>query len=82
MFTRPEITSVLKNFVLVELYTDGADESAEANQKMAETRFNTSAIPFYAIVRPDDTVIETFAGATRNSREFESFLSRAVSPTS
>ncbi len=78
MFTRPEIAAALKNFVLVELYTDGTDAASEANQKMAETRFNTTAIPFYAVIRPDDTVAGTFAGVTRNAKEFEAFLSRGL----
>ncbi|MBI3694426.1 MAG: thioredoxin family protein [Acidobacteria bacterium] len=81
MFTRPEIAAALQNYVLVELYTDGTDASAEANQRMAETRFQTTAIPYYAIIRPDDTVVATFAGATRNAREFETFLNRGLSPT-
>ena len=76
MFTRPEIASALKNFVLVKLYTDGTDAGSEANQKMEETRFGTIAIPFYALVRPDDTVIDTFAGLTRDAREFAAFLGR------
>jgi thiol:disulfide interchange protein len=79
MFTRPEIAAMLKNFVLVELYTDGTGAAAEENQKMAETRFGTSAIPFYAILRPDGAVIATFAGATRNTQEFAAFLQRGVS---
>ena len=44
---------------------------------MAETRFGTTGIPYYAIIRPDDTVVATFAGLTRNAREFASFLSQA-----
>lgn len=81
MFTRPEIASALKNYVLVKLYTDGADPASEANQKMEESRFGTIAIPFYALVRPDDTVIDTFAGLTRNAREFETFLGRGAAAT-
>lgn len=82
MFTRPEIAAALENFVLVELYTDGTDPASEANQKLAETRFGTSAIPYYAVIRPDDTVVETFAGLTRNAPEFEAFLTRAAAAAS
>jgi len=74
MFTRPEIAAQLQNFVLVELYTDGTDPASEANQKLLETRFNIIAIPYYALVRPDDTVIATFPGLTREAADFEAFL--------
>jgi thiol:disulfide interchange protein len=80
MFTRPEIASALNNYVLAKLYTDGTDAASEANQKMEETRFGTIAIPFYAIIRPDDTVIGTFDRLTRDAGEFESFLSRGAAP--
>jgi len=77
MFTRPQIAAALKNFVLVELYTDGADGASEANQKLLEQRFGIIAIPYYAVLRPDDTVAETFPGLTRDAAEFASFLARA-----
>lgn len=81
MFTRPEIAAALKNFVLVELYTDGADPASEANQKLLENRFGIIAIPYYAVIGPDDQVIETFPGLTRNAAEFGSFLARASAVT-
>ncbi len=74
MFTRPEIAAQLQNFVLVELYTDGTDPASEANQRLLETRFNIIAIPYYALIRPDDTVIGTFPGLTREPADFEAFL--------
>jgi thiol:disulfide interchange protein DsbD len=81
MFTRPEIAAQMQDFVLVELYTDGADPASEANQKLLEGRFGIIAIPYYALIRPDDTVIATFPGLTRNAGEFEAFLKRGISPT-
>ena len=45
MFTRPEIAAALKEFVLVELYTDAPDGASEENQKPRESRFQTVAIP-------------------------------------
>ncbi len=78
MFTRPEIAAALKNFVLVELYTDGTDAASETNQKMAEARFGTTGIPYYAIIKADDSVVATFGGLTRNAREFESFLGQGL----
>jgi thiol:disulfide interchange protein len=74
MFPRPEITGLLKGFVLVDLYTDGTDAASEQNQQLEEKRFGTVAIPFYAIVDPDERTVATFPGLTRNASEFVSFL--------
>ena len=72
--SRPEISSLLKDFVLVDLYTDGTDSASEANQSLEEKKFGTVAIPFYAILDPGEHTIATFPGLTRNAQEFESFL--------
>jgi len=74
MFTRPEIASALEKFVRLELYTDGADPASEENQRLQESRFRTVAIPYYAILSPDEKVIATFAGLTRDPERFLSFL--------
>jgi thiol:disulfide interchange protein DsbD len=74
MFTRPEVAAAMKDFVLVELYTDGTDAASDANQKLQETKFGTVAIPFYAIFDADGRVVATFAGLTRNTPEYLSFL--------
>jgi thiol:disulfide interchange protein DsbD len=74
MFPRPEIAALMKNFVPVELYTDGNYAVSEENQKLQEAKFKTVAIPFYAILDPDERVIATSA-FTRDSKEFLAFLS-------
>src|SRR5581483_1452148 len=74
MFTRPEIAAVAKNFVAVELYTDGNYAVSEDNQKVQESKFKTVAIPFYAILDPDEHVIAT-SSFTRDPKEFLAFLS-------
>ncbi len=74
MFPRPEITPLLKDFVLVDLYTDGTDAESEQNQQLEEKRFGTVAIPYYAIVDPDERTLATFPGLTRNVAEFVGFL--------
>ena len=43
MFPRPEIAGLLKDFVLVDLYTDGTDAASEQNQQLEEKRFHTVA---------------------------------------
>ncbi len=74
MFPRPEINGLLKDFVLVDLYTDGTDAESEQNQQLEEKRFGTVAIPYYAIVDPDERTIATFPGLTRNASQFSAFL--------
>ena len=74
MFTRPEIAGALDGLVLLELYTDGVDDASLANQKLQLDRFDTVAIPYYAIVRPDETVVAEFPGRTRDVEEFRRFL--------
>ena len=76
MFTRPEIAGQLQNFVLVELYTDGTDPASVANQELEQSRFQTIAIPFYAIVDPDGNAIATFPGATRDAAAYLAFLQK------
>jgi len=79
MFPRPEIAGLLKDFVLVDLYTDGTDSVSEQNQQLEEKRFGTVAIPFYAILDPDEKVIATYPNLTRNAQEFASFLKSGTS---
>jgi thiol-disulfide isomerase/thioredoxin len=81
MFTRPEIAAAMKNFVLVELYTDGTDAESEANQKLELSKFNTVAIPYYAILDPDEKVLATFPGSTGDSAEYLAFLNKPAPPT-
>jgi thiol:disulfide interchange protein DsbD len=79
MFTRPEIAAAMKNFVLVELYTDGSDAESETNQKVQLAKFKTVAIPYYAIVDPndkDEKVLAEFPGSTRDSAEYLAFLNK------
>jgi thiol:disulfide interchange protein len=74
MFPRPEISGLMKDFVLVDLFTDGTDAISEQNQQLEEKRFGTVAIPFYAILDPDEHVLATFPGLTKKTEEFASFL--------
>ena len=80
MLPRPEIAAALERFVLVELFTDRADAVSEANEKLEETKFGTVAEPYYAIVRPDGSVVATFEGRTTDAPEFLAFLSQGTAP--
>ena len=74
MFTRPEIAAVAKDFIAVELYTDGNYEASKFNGDLEARMFQTAAQPFYAILDPDEKVVATFPGLTRNAQEFLAFL--------
>lgn len=74
MFPKPEIVAALKDLVLVKLYTDGDDAPSKANQKLEDERFATIAIPFYAVLDPDEKVVASFDHRTTNTVEFLSFL--------
>jgi thiol:disulfide interchange protein DsbD len=78
MFTRPEIAAAMKKFVLVELYTDGTDAESEANQQVELAKFQTVAIPYYAIVDADERVLATFPGSTGESAEYLAFLNKGA----
>jgi thiol:disulfide interchange protein DsbD len=74
IFPRPEIAAVVGDLVVVELYTDGVDEASLKNQQLQLDRFGTVAIPYYAVIRPDETVVAEFAGRTPDAGEFLAFL--------
>lgn len=73
-FSRPSVQEMFSNFVLVALYTDDR-VVGERYQNYQVERFETFALPFYAIVSPDDSeVLATFAGLIRNEAQFLEFL--------
>ena len=78
MFTRPEIAGALQNFVLVELYTDGTDAASLANQELEQSKFQTIAIPYYAILDADGNAIATYPGATRDAGAYLAFLQKGA----
>ena len=80
MFTRPEIAAAMKNFILVDLYADGTDQASEDNQTMELAKFQTVAEPYYAIMDPDEKVIATFPGLTKDPQEYLAFLQKGATP--
>ena len=82
MFTKPEIAGVMKNMVLVDLYTDGTDAASQANQKLEEEKFQTIAEPFYVLYDANQSVIATFPSYTRDTQAYLTFLNtRATAPS-
>jgi thiol:disulfide interchange protein DsbD len=74
MFPKPEISAALKDLILVELYTDGTDAASVANQEVQDKKFATVAIPYYALIAPDETVVASFDHRTSDAAEFLGFL--------
>lgn len=78
IFTLPEVQRLFDQYVLVRLYTDGTEPEHEENRRFEEERFQTIALPFYALMTPDDETIATFPGLTRDRNEFVSFLEKGL----
>ena len=77
IFTRPDVSAELGQFVLSRLYTDGEGAIYEQQQAFQEKTFGTVALPLYAVLDSDGTVRATFSGLTRNPADFIAFLRRA-----
>jgi thiol:disulfide interchange protein len=77
IFSRPDVSAELGQFVLSRLYTDGDGEIYERQQAFQEKTFGTVALPLYAVVDADGKVRATFSGLTRSPADFIAFLRRA-----
>ena len=77
VFTRPDVSAELGQFVLSRLYTDGEGDIYERQQAFQEEKFGTVALPLYAVVDADGKVRATFSGLTRSPADFIAFLRRA-----
>jgi thiol:disulfide interchange protein DsbD len=77
IFTRPDVSAELGQFVLSRLYTDGDGEVYEQQQAFQEKTFGTVALPLYAVVDADGKIRGTLSGLTRNPADFIAFLRRA-----
>ncbi|MEO5569071.1 MAG: thioredoxin family protein [Gemmatimonadaceae bacterium] len=78
MFPRAEVEAELARFVRVRLFTDAQDESNARQQKFQEDKFNTVALPLYAVVDASGNTRGQFLGMTRSSDEFIAFLTGAT----
>lgn len=74
MFTRADVKMRLNQFVLSRLFTDGEGTVYEQQQALQQARFNTVALPLYAIVDADGRTIASLPGLTRDPAAFVAFL--------
>ena len=81
IFPEKEVHALLKQFVRVQLYTDGRGEKYERNRDLQEANFGTVALPLYAIMTPEGKEITHFPGMTRDVDVFVRFLKQGLSPT-
>jgi thiol:disulfide interchange protein DsbD len=77
IFERPEIQALFRGYVLVHLYTDGGP-NADANQRLQAEKFGTVALPYYALMRPDGSLIASHGGIQRNPAAFAEFLRKGL----
>jgi len=74
ILSRPEIAAVLRDFVLVELYTDGTDAASLANSRLQLDKFGTVAEPFYVILDAGENPVAKFEGRTTDAAAYLKFL--------
>ncbi len=87
VFPLPEVVTLLKKFVTVQLYTDVVPigsidneqrlELAYKNQDLLKDLTQDQSNPFYVVVTPDGQVLDSLNGA-RPASVFVDFLTRAL----
>ncbi len=75
---RPEVVREIDKFIPVELYTDRPTAEDDRNQKLLVRLLNTSALPDYVVVSPEEKVIKATQG-TQSSQDMVAFLKSAQS---
>ena len=79
MFPRQDVKELMSNYVLVQLYTDRKDEASKRNREILIGRFKTFALPYYALITPDDKVMATMGVGSRSApEEFIGFLKKGL----
>ena len=77
IFTKPVITALFEQFVLLRLYTDGG-ENFRQKQKFVIERFGTAALPLYVVMTPMGGEIARFPGMSRSEKVFADFLGKGL----
>ena len=77
IFTEKEVILRFNKMVLVHLFTDGGENYREKQQYEID-RFGTAALPFYVLLNPQNEIIATFPGLTRDLEEFLNFLDKGI----
>lgn len=78
VFPVPEVQTLMRNMVKVQLFTDRKAEPYLSNKKRQLEQFGSIELPLYVLLKPDGSVIATKA-FTRDKAEFVRFLQKARS---
>jgi thiol:disulfide interchange protein DsbD len=75
MFPRTEIRAQLAKMIRVQAFTDCDAPVCDQQRSYQVKRFDTAALPFYAIINPhNDATLATFASSTNDAAEYATFL--------
>ena len=77
IFTDRSVEELMKEFVLVSLYTDTGENYLQKREYQIN-RFKTAALPYYVILDKYDFVIGEFPGMSRNVNDFQDFLKKGL----
>ncbi len=77
VFTKADVQELMREFILVRLYTDRREPSNVENRQMQIDRFQTIDLPYYVIISPDDVVLGQTV-FTRDVDFFKNFLQRGI----
>ena len=72
----PDVLRELKEFVAVELYTDGLTKADRDNQQLLVKLLQTTANPTYAVNTPDGKLVKSLEGL-HSVETFTQFLKDA-----
>lgn len=75
VFVKPAVKNLMDDLVRVRLYTDRKSDADNWNKDMMMKRFNSIELPLYAIVSPDDKILET-QSFTKDQAEFVEFINK------
>ncbi len=79
MFPKARVRERLEKMIRVSAYTDGPDKIHEQQRELQIKRFETAALPFYAIINPHtDKVLATFASMTDDTAAYLAFLDKGL----
>ncbi len=75
MFPKPQVRSLLNDYVKVHLFTDRREEPYISNKELQQEMFNSIELPLYVIMTPSGKPIATKT-FTRDQNEFTEFLEK------
>lgn len=76
VFPDPQVAPLFERFVRVKLFTDDAKDG-ERHQEYQAERFGTVALPTYALLRPDGSIVGV-TGYTPDAATFAAFMRQAL----